>query len=84
MDKRNTDTELRDAFATVLRRRRHKLGINQEELAFRANVTRRFISLLETEKRQPTLSTLSALAQGLETTLSAFIIDIEEQAGKKD
>lgn len=68
---------VQEAFATVLRRRRHALGISQEELAHRADITMRYVSLLETSRRVPTIVVVFALAHGLECSVSDFISDIE-------
>lgn len=50
------------AFGLVLRECRASAGISQEELALRAGLDRTYISLLERGRRQPTLTTLFALA----------------------
>jgi transcriptional regulator with XRE-family HTH domain len=76
MDEFETEN-IREAFATVLRRKRHALGISQEELAGRAGISMRFVSLLECNKRQPTLSILWQLSRAFDTSLSEFTGDIE-------
>ena len=67
-----------EAFATVLRKRRRELGLSQEELAHRAGISMRYVSLLESVKFQPTISTMQALAVGLEVKLSDMIKDAED------
>jgi transcriptional regulator with XRE-family HTH domain len=67
------------SFATVLRRRRHAVGISQEELAHRAGITMRYVSLLETGKRVPTIVVVFALATGLNCSASEFVEEIEKQ-----
>ncbi len=37
----------------------------------------RYISLLETKKHQPTLDTIKGLSDGLETTMTALVSEIE-------
>lgn len=64
---RTRDETLIAAFAQVLRQARADEGRTQEELAFDAGVDRTFIGLLETGRRQPTLSVIFALAQALRT-----------------
>lgn len=59
------DLELIQAFADVLREVRAVRGLTQEELAFEAGVDRTFVGLLETSKRQPSLSVVFALARAL-------------------
>ena len=70
---------IREAFARVLRQKRNELGLSQEELGFRAGIAMRYVSLLETGKRQPTLSTLASISKSLNITLSEFVTEIEAQ-----
>lgn len=67
-----------DAYARVLRQRRLAAGLSQEELAGRAGLSPRYVSLLETRKHQPTLATLQALAHVLDLRLSDMIREVEE------
>jgi transcriptional regulator with XRE-family HTH domain len=62
-----------------LRRRRRTAGLSQEKLAEQADVSVRFISFLETNRRQPTLSAMAALSRGLGVTLAEFAGDIEAE-----
>lgn len=73
----SSENNYRNSFATVLRRQRGALGISQEELAARAGITMRYVSLLETERKQPTLETLFGLSRGLETSFAQFASAIE-------
>lgn len=73
------DTSLRNSFATVLRRRRGALGISQEELGARAGITMRYVSLLETERKQPTLETLFGISKALEISFAEFAADIDAE-----
>lgn len=68
---------VQEAFATTLRRKRYALGISQEELAHRADITMRYVSLLETGKRVPTIVVVFALARGLECSAADFVAEIE-------
>ena len=52
-------------FATNLRRLRVGAGLSQERLAFRCKLHRTEISLLERGDRDPRLSTIVRLAEGL-------------------
>ena len=61
------------AFADELSAARVSIAMSQEELAHRAGVDRTFIWLLETGRRQPTISVLFALAAGLNITPEAFV-----------
>jgi transcriptional regulator with XRE-family HTH domain len=53
------------AFGIALREAREAAGITQEELAGRASYGPNHISLLETAKRQPTISSILALEGAL-------------------
>lgn len=67
------------AFADALREARQKAGMTQEDLAERADVSVRFISLLETGKRQPSLSALAAVSAGLGQPMSALTMAVESK-----
>lgn len=75
MERKNT--KLIKAFAKTLKKHRKRAGLSQEELAFRTDISVSYISLLETENRQPTLTVLDALAAELGISLSEFVTDIE-------
>ena len=74
----NAETEaVKEAFGKVLRVKRKALGLSQEELAARAGIAMRYVSLLECNQRQPTISTLYLLSQGLEISMAEFVSEIE-------
>lgn len=52
-------------FGAELRRRRHELNLSLEQFAERAGLTPNFIGSIEKGQRDPSLSTLTKLAQGL-------------------
>jgi transcriptional regulator with XRE-family HTH domain len=70
---------LLSAFATVLRRHRLAAGMTQEELAHKAGVSPRYVSLLETRKYHPTLATVDGIALALGMPLAAFVTAIEAE-----
>lgn len=67
------------AFAGVLRERRERAGLTQEDLAERADVSARHVSLLETGRRQPTLTALAALSAGIGVSMSEMVRDLEQR-----
>ncbi len=67
------------AFADVLKEARRSAGLTQEDLAERAEVSVRFISFLETGKRQPSLSAIAAVSAGLGIEMSALLIAVERR-----
>ena len=65
-----------ERFAVNLREHRRSRGISQERLAFRCNLHRTEISLLERGAREPRLSTIVRLARALEVPPSALLDDV--------
>jgi len=57
---------LQMAFGRVISNLRREAGLSQEELAYRCNLHRTYISQLERGLKSPTLTTISALAHVLE------------------
>jgi len=49
----------------VLKQKRLALGLSQEKFAEKVGLSMRSVSLLETGKQQPTLSTLNNIARAL-------------------
>jgi transcriptional regulator with XRE-family HTH domain len=52
-------------FGREVRRRRRALGLTLEQLAERSGLTPNYIGTVENGRRDPSLSTISALARGL-------------------
>ncbi len=75
MERRNE--HLVAAFATTLSTERERAGLTQEELAARADVSARFVSLLETARRQPSLTAMHALSIGLGMQLRDLAAELE-------
>lgn len=75
MNRRNE--HLVAAFAAALVVQRDRARLTQEELAERADVSARFVSFLETGRRQPSLSTLHALSQGLDIRMRDLVDEVE-------
>ena len=73
----NSGKDINTAFSEVLRELRELRGISQEALAAKSDLDRTYISLLERGQRQPTLKSISSLANALETTLTEFARQIE-------
>jgi transcriptional regulator with XRE-family HTH domain len=58
--------DLRDVFASNLRRLRHEKGMSQEELAHAASINRTYVSKLETGATYAGLEIIGKLAAALE------------------
>jgi transcriptional regulator with XRE-family HTH domain len=80
---KDTENLLLESFSEVLREKRKNLGLSQEELAFRAGVSMRYISLLEGRKYQPTLATIRGVCAGLDISISQFFVDVEAHLSSK-
>lgn len=53
------------AFGKVLKQVRKTNGSSQEQLAINCDLDRTFVSLLEREKRQPTLTSIFSISETL-------------------
>jgi transcriptional regulator with XRE-family HTH domain len=62
-----------------LRKAREAAGLTQEELSFRAGVDRSYISLLEHDRKSPTVDTLLRLCNALGVSASRLIARIEKR-----
>ncbi|SMO80494.1 DNA-binding transcriptional regulator, XRE-family HTH domain [Thalassovita litoralis] len=82
MKRQNEDLLI--AFSVVLSQLRQRASLTQEELAERADVSTRFVSFLETARRQPSLSALYALSSGLGIRLQDLVIEVERQYEQMD
>lgn len=69
------------AFGKALRRRRERLEVSQEALAFTSEIHRTYISELERGLKNPSLSTIDRLAAALKTKASTLIADAEAELG---
>lgn len=67
------------AFAETLREHREAAGLTQEALAERADTSVRFISFLETGRRQPSLSAIAALSHGLGISMADLVAAAERR-----
>ena len=61
----------------ALRRLRRAAGMTQEQLGLEAGVQRNFISLIETDQNQPTISTIAKLARALGMKASELVAEAE-------
>lgn len=77
MDRSNSTLVI--AFAEILREQREAAGLTQEALAERADTSVRFISFLETGRRQPSLSAIAALSRGLGINMTDLIAATERR-----
>ena len=60
-------------------RLRRQVGLSQEELGFRAEVHRTYISQLERGLKSPTLSVILKLSRALKASASKLVATVERQ-----
>jgi len=63
---------------TVLQKLRLKVGMTQEQLASKAKVDRTYISMLEHDKKSPTLDMLFRLCQAMGVKASMVVARVEK------
>ncbi len=61
-----------------LRKARMRAGLTQEELAFRADVDRTYISMLENDKKSPTVDMLLRICKPFGITASQLLAKVEK------
>lgn len=76
---RSADNRIEKCFGAILRARRLALGLSQEELAFRAQIDRTFVSMLERGLRMPSLGTILCVAHALNTSATNVISELETE-----
>ncbi|SMD31800.1 Helix-turn-helix [Reichenbachiella faecimaris] len=74
------DKQIIAAYSKTLKKLRIEKSISQEKLAFKAGLHPTYISLLETGKRQPSLSVIFRIAKELGYLPNEFVKKIEEAA----
>lgn len=71
------------AFGEELRFRRDEHGLSQEEVAWRAHLSRQYVSRLELGECSPSLDTMVAVAAALGTTLDVMIHGVSRRLTHK-
>lgn len=65
--------DVREQVGRNLRYLRHKAGLSQEELAFRAELNRGYVNGIERYVRNPTITVLEKLARALGVEIVDFL-----------
>lgn len=71
-----------EIYSILLKDVRKKKSISQEKLAEKTGLNRIFISLIETGKRNPTLTTICKISQGLDIKASELLKLYEEKVAE--
>lgn len=66
-----------------LRKAREEAGLSQEKLAFEAEIDRSYISMLENNKKSPTLDVLFRICDAMQIPASELIARVEKGRPKK-
>lgn len=77
MGNRGSKSSPEALFGREVARLRKLLGISQEELAFRAEVHRTYISQLERGLKSPTLNVILKLSRALKVSGSGLVATVE-------
>jgi transcriptional regulator with XRE-family HTH domain len=72
------DADLRTRLGAVVRACRHRLGVTQEELAWRAGIHRTYLADIERGKRNVTLRTAANLSRTLQITIGQLFAHAAE------
>ena len=70
-----TNLTLQRRFGIAVLAQRRRLGISQEDLAFRAGLHRTYISDIERGARNPSLASMQRVASGLEVLLTTLLTE---------
>jgi len=70
--------DVRKILAGNLKAARKRLGLSQEDLADRAGIDRTYVSGIERQVRNPTITVVARFAEALETT-AADLLDGRKQ-----
>jgi transcriptional regulator with XRE-family HTH domain len=85
MSRKQIDAPLQpnEAFGEVVRSLRKEKGLSQEELGFRCDLDRTYISGIECGKRNPTIQSIWFIANGLDEPPSVLIARTEKRIQAK-
>jgi transcriptional regulator with XRE-family HTH domain len=66
-----------------LRKARRKAGLTQEQLSFRAGVSRPYISELERDRKSPTVDTLFRICDALQASAADIVRRVDAARKRK-
>lgn len=70
---------VKTSLASTLIFYREQSGLSQEELAYRSDLHRTYISQIERELKMPTILSLYKICTALDITLTQFVSTLEEK-----
>lgn len=74
--------DIREVFATNLRRLRHARGLSQDDLAYEAEMSRSYLSQLEKGDYYASLKIIDKIAKTLEVEPSEFLLPTNKASKK--
>jgi transcriptional regulator with XRE-family HTH domain len=77
MDRQSKTKKLREEFGLVVRRKRHKLNLSQEDFADMVDIHRTYVSSIELGKVDIGIGVAYKIAAALNTPLSKLIKEAE-------
>ncbi len=77
-------TKVLKALGCLVRKHRDHLGISQEKLALQSDLDRTYISGIERGIRNPSLTALVSLADGLKIDVSSLLNGLETEINLQD
>ena len=69
---------------TNIQSKRKSKHLNQEELAYRVGISRNYLSMIETGKKEVSITYLVELAENLECTVNDFLIGSQNYDNGED
>ncbi|HBE21046.1 MAG TPA: transcriptional regulator [Cyanobacteria bacterium UBA11149] len=82
--KQKDKTDIKQRFGLAIRKRRHELALSQEELSFRSELHRTYISDIERGSRNPSLENIAKLAKALEISVSHLFANYDIETEDSD
>jgi len=70
-------------FGEIVRKHRKEIGLTQEELAEKADLAPKMISLIERFERNPSLNVADSIAQGLGIPFEQLVSEVETLRRKR-
>lgn len=70
--------DVRKILAKNIKAARNRLNLSQEELAARAEIDRTYVSGIERQVRNPTITVVAKFAKALEMTTADLLVDRPE------
>ena len=71
-------TKILIAFGEIVREKRKERGLSQEDLAFKADLHRTYIGMIERAEKNITLENINKIAKALDTPISELFKNYSE------